>query len=62
MFFVLGAVRKNYLTAKATDADVEAVIKEWLKFAPSASEKRPVETEAVYSESLLLLLPRDAEH
>lgn len=34
MFFVLGAVRKNYLTAKATDADVEAVIKEWLKFAP----------------------------
>jgi hypothetical protein len=32
MFFVLGAVRKNYLTAKATDADVEAVMKEWLKF------------------------------
>ena len=31
---VLGAVRKNHLTAKATDADVEAVTKEWLKFAP----------------------------
>ena len=32
--FVLGTVKKNHLTAKATDADVEAVIKEWLKFAP----------------------------
>ena len=31
---MLGAVRRNHLTAKATDAAVENEIKEWLKFAP----------------------------
>ena len=30
----LGAVRKNALTTKASDAAVEQEIKEWLKFAP----------------------------
>ena len=31
--FCLGAIRKNSLTAKATDAEIEKEVKEWLKFA-----------------------------
>ena len=34
MVFFAGAVQNNLLTTAATDFEIEAVIKIWLKFAP----------------------------
>lgn len=48
---VAGAVRKNMLTAKATDQAVEDEIKEWLKFA-SKRLKQQAERVALQAERL----------
>lgn len=40
LIVISDAVRKNHVTAKASDKEVEAVVKEWLKFAAERDGRR----------------------
>ena len=53
LFFFVGAVRRNHLSSKASDADVNLTIANWLRFAKDRDggrrekERRKMKAEAL---------------